>query len=667
MRRWSLIVTLALIGAAATPGTAHAFYGNGAQIVSADPARQEQGNDGSTFAAVSRDGRYVAFQTRASNFYADDDPDPPGQTRVGGVFRKDLATGAVVRVASGDFLRESDGALVARGAQNPSISADGRFVAFSTDEKLAPGDTNDNVDVYVRDMAKAPGEAGAFSRVSARDGGSDPARYAAPAAGQELPGRNLGADVTPGAAISADGRRVVFETLAASDLPASAKTDTPAFQVWVRDLDARTTRLITAARDTGDPAGGATGPAGISGDGSTVVWTAQNASTQTFFLPGEFPNDQSFFYLWKRIADGPAAPTRRITGRVDVDDPACDRSATINPTTTGTGPCFGPLTVPEGGGASIASTLPAMSDDGRHLAFLTGAGPRPNDTTGAGRDLYLTDMSPGVSRKQGTVELTREGSGDPSASNSIDGVAMSGDGRQVAITSVRTRFVLPALRFVGEARGVSEQRELYVVDVSQRTIELATRALDGSDVDDDIGIVPTISGNGDAIAFASPASNLFFGDGNDRSDAFVINRTAPRSPPAPPAPPPPAPRPQTPPRKPALSVHVRSLGRAVVELTVRTPISGRLEARAVARAPTPRARGRRRPAGRLQVVALARARVLKPGTVRLRLALGARTRRQYRSRRTLVASTTLTLVPVPKAGRLSKRVSVTFRLTSSRR
>ena len=39
-----------------------------------------------------------------------------------------------------------------RGAANPSVSDDGSKVVFSTAQQLVPQDTNDNVDVYERDM-----------------------------------------------------------------------------------------------------------------------------------------------------------------------------------------------------------------------------------------------------------------------------------------------------------------------------------------------------------------------------------------------------------------------------------------------------------------------------------------------------------------------------------
>lgn len=260
---------LGLAAALASPPAAPAFYANagdgvdGALLVSADYARLEQGDDTTRFAAVSGDGRYVAMQTRARNFFADGDPDPPGQFRAGGIFRFDLQTRALAKVADGDLFEEAGNAFLRRGASNPSISADGRYVAFATAQRLGGADLNSSVDVYVRDMDRPAGAADAYALVSARDGGSVPASFAPPSS--PIPGGDPGAEVSPGVAISADGRRVAFRTEAASDLPAQAGTTTPAGQIFVRDLAAHTTTLVTATREgdgtmATEPAGGRSAP-----------------------------------------------------------------------------------------------------------------------------------------------------------------------------------------------------------------------------------------------------------------------------------------------------------------------------------------------------------------------------------------------------------------------
>jgi Tol biopolymer transport system component len=84
-------------------------------LVSVNSA-EEQGNDSSEAAAVSADGRYVAFASAADNLSANDDnyvPDIFVRDRVAGVTE-------VVSVAS-------DGTPADNYSLNPDISADGRY------------------------------------------------------------------------------------------------------------------------------------------------------------------------------------------------------------------------------------------------------------------------------------------------------------------------------------------------------------------------------------------------------------------------------------------------------------------------------------------------------------------------------------------------------------
>jgi hypothetical protein len=572
------------------PASAEAFYGYGAQIVSADFVRLEQGDDATSFAAIAAGGRYVAIQTRARNFFADDDPDPPGKFRAGGIFRFDLEMKALELVADGDLRDEATQALLRRGAQNPSISADGRFVAFSTAQQLVPADTNDNVDAYVRDMAVPIDEPGAYDLVSAKDGGEVPATYAPPPS--PIPAGNLGAEVTRGAAISQDGSKVVFRvTEPESDLPDRPAPDTPGFQVFVRDREANTTELVTRTIGTGEPAGGAVGAAGISGDGSTVVWTGQNAPLQTEFVDGENTELPGFsYYLWRRIADGPTAPTRRITGVADPDDPACEPTEPVLFDEFSIGPCYGPLGRSELGISANSNLLPAISSNGLLVAYLSNAGARPNVSNGIGLDLFLTDMSPGLSRKQSTVELTREGGPGTAESGPIESLAMSADGRRIAVVTARTKFTLPALTQVGVQRTVPEAQDVYVVDVGARTVERATRSYQGADTNSAVVAEPTLSGDGSRVAFVSFASNLFFGDANQRSDAFVIEQQ----------PDPGAGLPEgglggegppttieTEPGGPRISVRAKARPGGVVELTVSVPAAGGVKAVVRGRAGSP--------------------------------------------------------------------------------
>lgn len=675
-RRFGIGCLAFALAALTLPPGAPAFYDNGldgasgAFLASADYARLEQGDDTTRYAALSADGRYLALETFARNFFADDDPDPPGKYRTGGIFRFDLQTRVLEKVADGSLFEEGSNAFLRRGAFNPSISADGRYIAFSTAQQLVVADTNENVDVYVRDMSLAAPLGGActgvtpppcpFQLVSARDGGGIPAHFEAP--GLPTPGGNPGAATSRGVAISADGQRVAFRTEAPSDLPAQAATDAPPGQVFVRDLGAESTTLVTATRDGGTeqmtdlPAGGAIGAA-ISADGSTVAWTGNNAPAQTRFLAGENTDPVFYYYLWRRVPFGSADPTRRVTGLADPDDPACRTLEEENPgmTTvfdaTSTGPCYGPLTNRESI-SDITSQLPVLSADGNTVAFLTAAGPRPLSVVGLAQDLYITRMDAGLSRKQATTELTRDAvNGDTSLSAPITSLAMSPAGDFLAATSSRTQFTLPALQLVGQPRAVAGPRELYAIDLARGTIERATHSSSNGDIDGDVLDGVSVSSGAERIAFASFAGNLFNGDANQRADAFVATRE-------------PEPTPESATGEGGgnessietfgrrhIGVRVRSIRGGVAVLAVSVPGAGRIKAEAVA----PASRGRPR-----QTVAQGGTTAVRRGTVPVTLRLSQALRAKLREGAKFRARAKVSYFPAGNEKRLRAALDLTF-------
>jgi Tol biopolymer transport system component len=628
-------VVAALAAAPLRGGAAEAAWQQ-AQIVSSSPERFEQGDDTTRAVALSLDGRYAAFETRARNFFSDDDPDPPGHFREGGIFRRNLASGELGLVAYGD-LKTAAGGLVTFGAHNPSINGDGRFIAFSTAYQLRPDrDTNTKIDVYVRDMDRPLDDPDAFELVSAREGGDVAATYA----GIGL----FGSEVTPGTSISADGQRVVFRTRAISDLPAADLVTVPTGQLFVRDRVAKTTTLVTRSLTDGAPVGGvgSTDTAGISADGTTVLWTGANADLQTRFLNGEVLESSRRYYLWRRVADGPNAPTRRVTGAADPDDPACPVDFFLIPDPTATGPCYGPLVNSEETTFSpINSKLPTMTADGMRVAFVTVPSVRPVDT-GNHFDLFLADMRAGVSRKAGTVELTREGAitTDEETNSDIESAAISADGRRIAFVSNRTRFILPSPRLVGEP-ATEDVAELYVLDLDRMEITRVSRAFDGGEIDGSIANGVSLSADGRRIAFLSAATNLFFGDTNQTPDAYVVtesgsdgNAQAVQEPPF---------RDSTPSPKGSgqstgkgLSVSVTRASRGRMRVRVRVPGPGTIAVRALAQRRAPKARGR--------LIAQGRASALRPRRVSILLRPAGVYRSQVRSR-----------------GRLRARLNVMFR------
>jgi Tol biopolymer transport system component len=552
----SLALSLGI--ALALASSARAIYGPvagglGANIVSVDNASDEQGNASTTDAAISGNGRYVVFQTKATNFFENDgvpggDPEPQGACREGGIFRYDRLTGELALVADGSEVRRNatgecePSQVIFTGAQNPSVSEDGRYVVFSTAQQLVPdvGEHDENIEVYERDMdvpltANRP-SSGAYALVSAQNGSDEAPVYENSLVPTPIAGGDPGSDVWPNASISANGQYVLFRSAELpSSLPEGSAPTTSPDQLFVRDVASRTTTLVTVASEGGTPAGGAGGPATISADGSTVAWLGAHAESQTVFLAGESLNESTPYYLWRRWRE-PGAKTRRITGIVDPEDPECRPGEGITQSPVATGPCYGPLTYPEASLTGIGSQAPSLSADGYTVAFLTGSSLRPDTLKADDLDLFLTSMQPGITRKAGTRELTIAVNGAQGNGNApITSLVLSADATHIVFVSQRNAFVLPEPSPVGSFSQSAQQSELYSIDLAGNTLERAVLAGEAAEPNGSTLADPTVSDNGEVIAFASSASNLIAGDANGVSDAFTATLESPVGTAAPPA------------------------------------------------------------------------------------------------------------------------------------
>jgi hypothetical protein len=569
-----LALAFGLFAVFATLGTtvASAFYvdDHETHLVSRTEAGElpsEIGNDGTALFDVSDDGRYLLLGSNATNFPVGNVP--AGEEVVGesALFRKDRQTGGLALVARPSRQDSTTEALTFCGSL-PSggggISADGRYVAFVTAEKLVAADTNFNKDVYVRDMSKAIGatkagdEAGAWELVSARDGGDTPASYAlnATECGEES---TIGGNLRAGKTISDDGRHVVF-TASRSDLPNLGPEEAPGNSLFWRDLDADKTRTVArevfdaggsllAQTDAGLPVGTLTEPQStplgtvvISGDGSKVAWVGKYAPTQVRVMEqeyGSFASDPEQLHLmWRDIALGKDGVTRRVSPLIDFDDPGCTQAALAALTSaqlhdpSQQGPCLGPLVHNATMRGAEAGDI-ALSEDGLTIAWTLTAGSRPNPSVvpdNFGQDAWVTSMAPGVSRKAGTRIVTRAATGPepPATGASITEIALSDDGRRLALETQRTEFSsLTAPSPLGPFPGSTEVESLYRVmlaaDRTPERIELVTRSFDGGELAGVLGGGEGLafSGDGRTIAFDSGASNLTEDDSNGSKDVFV--------------------------------------------------------------------------------------------------------------------------------------------------
>ncbi len=214
---------------------------------------------------ISGNGRFVVFITQTKF-------DPQASDGVDQIYRRDLQTGAVVPVTR-PAQSISGGAVTDRGGHSPSISDDGRFVAFVTSTQFDP-DAADADQIYVRDLdtgniLRVSTPANGINGGSTTDlGGTDPrisgdgqfvafvsrTKFDPNASGDDqiyrralLPGTiqivtrpatsTSGGSVTDrggkSPAISMNGQRVSFVTRTAFDANAAADVD----QIYVRDLE----------------------------------------------------------------------------------------------------------------------------------------------------------------------------------------------------------------------------------------------------------------------------------------------------------------------------------------------------------------------------------------------------------------------------------------------
>lgn len=605
--------------------------------------------------AFASDGRYVAFRGSLAG--------------VPGIYRRDLQTGEVAPVAVEDA---ADPAIGAPDATAPSISADGRYVAFTTAAVLDPGeDTGSGCpQVYVRDMDVPAAQAGAYTLASAVNGSATGLTYAAHCA--KPPSHELllaGSQAAPGVALSADGRRVVFTVLGSSNLTTGVggKPETPGRQVAVRDLDTDQTTLVTATPGgEATPGGGAypssesepdetatiepsnskdeptASSAAISADGTTVAWEGTNVPEQAppaidvikGMPPPEGPAKE-VEPLWRRVADGAGATTRRLLNGAGLNFYFFGNTQLDN---------VGSVL----GGAFVTNSErefvpPALSADGWTVATIA------NAPTPVGEADYLHDPASDSNRENGIIPPTDayvarvpRDSAAPvqvqaltatpvfSAQNvrltGVRAIAISPDGQRVAFNTIRTAFALASPALVSPPAEEVGFAYTYEANLALATMQRVTTTYDGLPPDGEVGLL-SFAGDGPSLAFASAASNLFYGDGlPGASEVYLTSEQQVPSLPAPqsigPVPPAPAPAPEW-----VLSATVAAQPDGSAILYVRAPGAGRLQARATAQLPAVGASRARGHAGaraaklRLQTRTVARSAVsvAAPDELRVRL------------------------------------------------
>jgi len=325
--------------------------------VSVDSAGS-QGNGPSSAPSISADGRYVAFVSGATDLVAGD------TNAVDDVFVRDRQNGTTERASV-----DSSGGQGVAISSAPSISGDGRYVAFQSDATLVTGDGNVSTDIFVRDRQNSATE-----------------RVSVDSSSVESDGHSLEPS------ISGDGRYVAFSSHATNLVSA----DTNAFEdVFVRDRQNLTTERVSL-ETTGVEGDNNSFSPSISADGQWVAFTS--SATNLILVDTNGVDD---IFVHDRVSG--------TTERASVDAAGAE----------GDGLCY----------------APSISSDGHYVAFESEATNLVSADTNAFSDVFIRD------RQALATERVSVDSGGLEGDAQSYNPSISADGLFVAYESTATNLV----------------------------------------------------------------------------------------------------------------------------------------------------------------------------------------------------------------------------------
>lgn len=413
---------------------------------------------------------------------------------------------------------DSNGVEGDRWSWEPSLSADGRYVGFSSETAyLVPGDTNNSVDVFVHDLAS-----GSTVRVSVDSNGVQANAHSG------------------GCDLSADGRYVAFVSLATNLVAGDTNAS---LDVFVHDrVSGTTTREGVAAG--GVQATGAGNPS-ISADGRYVAFMSGDPGLvpgDTNNLADVFVRDRQLGLTWRVNVDstGLQANHWSWSPRLSADGSSVAfASSATNLVSGDTNSSFDVFVHVLATGQTVRASVDAngvegnwhsggydywwnyeyyfntttldISGDGRFVTFDAQAWNLVSDDTNFYQDVFVHDLQTGATTRVSV------GSGDAQANRESTDPVISSDGRFVAFRSWANNLVN------ADSNG---EPDVFVRDRLWSLTERASVSWSGVQANHGSDWQCAISSGGRFVAFASPASNLVPGDNNAMWDVFVRDRGA---------------------------------------------------------------------------------------------------------------------------------------------
>jgi Tol biopolymer transport system component len=417
-------------------------------LVSVDVTGHGSGNSNSYYPAISADGNIVVFESRSTNLH------PFDTNSSMDIFARYIAEGATQLVSVNEFGNGSGyGDNVA-----PTLSADGKIVAFrSTSPYLDPLDRDTNWDIYARNMTT-----GRTDLVTVNAAGTGP-------------GNDVNGYYDP--VVSADGSTVAFVS-DANDLVASANNPNSVRNVFARDLITHTTVLVSVNAAGTSSANESSAAPTISANGRFIAFTS-------------YAND----------IDPLDTDVGRGDNTVDVfvRDLMSNVTKLISVNSDGTG------------SGNDESDSPEISANGDVVAFVSSA----NNLTpiaGGDRNVYVRNISNGTTL---LVTLNSSGTG---GNNGIGSwyPHLSADGQIIAFQSFANN-----LSPLDADPDPENDADIYVHNVDTGTTQLVSVNYGGTNAGNGQSFEPSISADGSTVVFLSDASDLVRNDVDNSRDVFA--------------------------------------------------------------------------------------------------------------------------------------------------
>ncbi|MCU0753584.1 MAG: hypothetical protein MUE46_00475 [Xanthomonadales bacterium] len=469
---------------------------------------------GARHPAISASGRYVAFESSSTNLLAG----PAGSAPQVYLLDRDSNTLERISVTPG-------GQPAAAGGELATVSDDGRYVAFlSASDDLVAGVGNNGVQqLYLRDRQlgqtrrlseRAGAPADGVIRTAQIAGNGSNVVFQSDATNLISGDGNLLEDifvvpVTGGAitrvsvastggesdrasrnpTISRNGRRIGFDSAAV--LAGGGVLDVS--QVYLRDLDAGTT-VLASVNNGGANGNGEEFDAGLSADGAVIAFNASSSN----LVAGDSNQFNDRFVRVLGLG---------LTERVSLADAG--------------GPYPAPAYAVLGTGSSASlgeSTLAnrgqrQLSADGRYVVLSTTSKVvGSTEISVAGNQIVRIDRNDASAN---WISRRRDG-GTPLGNGASEDAAISGNGRYVVFRSSSTVMV------PGDTNNAFD---VFRYDVEQDLMERVNLGPGNAQALGGQAFLPTVSDDGDVIAYSSTQNNLVTGDTNGAADVFVRLRT----------------------------------------------------------------------------------------------------------------------------------------------